>query len=59
MAIEVEPCCRSVGRSISGRGPKGELDVPIVAESKIVDIVRRLKLMIRLIHDSYQGRARV
>jgi hypothetical protein len=37
----------SVARSLSGRGPKGETDAPIVAESEIIDLVRRLKLIRR------------
>jgi hypothetical protein len=47
IAIGVEPECRSVARSLSGRGPKGEPDVLIIAESEIVNLVRRLKLIRR------------
>jgi hypothetical protein len=41
----VEAEYRSIARSISRWGPKGELDAPIVAESKITDLLRRLKLI--------------
>jgi hypothetical protein len=45
IAIGVEPECRSVARSLSGWGPKGEPDASIAAESEIADLVRRLKLI--------------
>jgi hypothetical protein len=45
IAIGVEIEYRFVARSLSGRGPKGELDAPITAESKITDLLRRLKLI--------------
>jgi hypothetical protein len=45
IAIGVEPECRSVARSLSERGTKAELDVPITAESEITDLLRRLKLI--------------
>jgi hypothetical protein len=45
IAIGVEPECRSVARSLSEWGTKGELDVPIAAESEITDLLRRLKLI--------------
>jgi hypothetical protein len=47
IAIEVEPECRSVARSLFGWGPKREPDTPIAAESEITDLVRRLKLIRR------------
>jgi hypothetical protein len=45
IAIGVETEYRSVARSLSKRGPKGEPDALITAESEIVDLVRRLKLI--------------
>jgi hypothetical protein len=45
IAIEVEPEYRSVARSLSGWGPKEESDASIVAESEIVDLLRRLKII--------------
>jgi hypothetical protein len=45
IAIGVEPECRSVARSLSGCGPKEESDAPIVAESEIMDLLKRLKLI--------------
>jgi hypothetical protein len=45
MAIAVEQERRSVPRSFSRRGPKGESDAPIAAESEIMDLVMRLKLI--------------
>jgi hypothetical protein len=45
IAIGVESECRYIARSLSGRGPKGEPDAPIAAESEITDLVRRLKLI--------------
>jgi hypothetical protein len=45
IAIGVESECRSVARSLSEWGTKGELDVPIAAESEITDLLRRLKLI--------------
>jgi hypothetical protein len=47
IAIEVEPECRSVARSLSRWGTKGEPDALIVAESEIMDLLRRLKLIWR------------
>jgi hypothetical protein len=47
IAIGVEPECRSVARSLSGRGPKEEPDAPIATESEIVDLLRRLNLIWR------------
>jgi hypothetical protein len=47
IAIEVEPEYRSVARSLSGWGPKEESDASIVAESEIVDLLRRLKIIRR------------
>jgi hypothetical protein len=37
--------CRSVARSLSGQGPKGEPDALITAESEILNLLRRLKLI--------------
>jgi hypothetical protein len=45
LAIRVEPEYRSVTRSLSGWGPKGELNAPIAAESEVVDFLRLLKLI--------------
>jgi hypothetical protein len=45
IAIRVEPEYRSVGRSLSRWGPKGEPNASIVAESEIVDSLSRLKLI--------------
>jgi hypothetical protein len=47
IAIRVEPEYRSVGRSLSRWGPKGEPNASIVVESEIVDSVSRLKLIRR------------
>jgi hypothetical protein len=48
IAIGVETEYRSVARSLSGRGPKGEPDDPITAESEIMNLLSRLKLIQRL-----------
>jgi hypothetical protein len=45
IAIGVEPEYRSVSRSLSGWGPKGESNVPIAAESKMTNLLRLLKLI--------------
>jgi hypothetical protein len=45
LAIGVEAEYRSVTRSLSGWGPKGELNVPIAAESEVMDFLRLLKLI--------------
>jgi hypothetical protein len=45
LAIRVEPEYRSVSRSLSGLGPKGEHNAPITAESEVVDFLRLLKLI--------------
>jgi hypothetical protein len=45
IAIGVDAEYRYVGRSLSRWGPKGESDAPIVAESDIADLMRRLKLI--------------
>jgi hypothetical protein len=47
ITIEVDPECRFVARSLSGRGPKGESDTPITVESEITDLLRRLELIRR------------
>jgi hypothetical protein len=47
IVIGVESEYRSVARSLSGWGPKGEPDAPIATESEIADLVRRLKLIWR------------
>jgi hypothetical protein len=41
LAIGVEPDYRSVTKSLSGWGPKGELNASITAESEVVDFLRR------------------
>jgi hypothetical protein len=43
IAIGVETEYRSVVRSLSGRGPKGEPNAPITAESEIMNFLRLLK----------------
>ncbi|WP_428637430.1 hypothetical protein, partial [Shewanella sp.] len=45
IAIGVEPEYRSVSRSLSGWGPKGEPNAPIVTESEMIDLLRLLKLI--------------
>jgi hypothetical protein len=45
IAIRVEPEYRSVSKSLSGWGPKEELNAPITAESEITDLLRLLKLI--------------
>jgi hypothetical protein len=45
LAIRVEPKYISVTRSLSGWGPKVELNVPIAAESEVADFLRLLKLI--------------
>jgi hypothetical protein len=45
LAIGVEPEYRSVTRSLSECGPKGELDAPIVAGSEVADFLRLLNLI--------------
>jgi hypothetical protein len=45
IAIGVEPEYKSVSRSLSGWGPKGELNAPITAESEMTDLLRLLKLI--------------
>jgi hypothetical protein len=44
IAIGVESEYKSIARSLFGRGPNGEPDAPIAAESAIVDLLRQLKL---------------
>jgi hypothetical protein len=39
IAIEIEACYRSVARSLSERGPKGEPNALIVAESEVTDFL--------------------
>jgi hypothetical protein len=39
ISIGVEPEYRSVARSRSGQGPKGEPNAPIIAESKVADFL--------------------
>jgi hypothetical protein len=45
MAIGVEPEYRSISRSLSGWGPKGDPNASIAAESKMTDLLRLLKLI--------------
>jgi hypothetical protein len=45
LAIGVEQEYRSVTRSLSGWGPKGESIAPITAESEVADFLRLLKLI--------------
>jgi hypothetical protein len=48
IAIGVEPEYRSVSRSLSRWGPKGEFNAPITVESEMVDLLRLLKLIWQL-----------
>jgi hypothetical protein len=41
LAIEVEPGYRYVTRSLTGCGPKGEHNAPIIAESEVMNFLRR------------------
>jgi hypothetical protein len=45
LAIGVEPEYRSVSKSLSGWGPKGEPNAPIVNESEVTDFLRLLKFI--------------
>jgi hypothetical protein len=45
LTIGVEPEYRSVTRSLSGWGPKGEPNVPITIKSEVADFLRLLKLI--------------
>jgi hypothetical protein len=45
LAIGVEPKYRTVSRSLSIWGPKGESNAPIATESVVVDFLRLLKLI--------------
>jgi hypothetical protein len=45
IAIGVEVEYRSVSRSLSGWGPKGEFNAPIIAEREMTDLLRLLKLI--------------
>jgi hypothetical protein len=45
IAIRVEAEYRSVSRSFSGWGPKGELNTSIAVESEMTDLLRLLKLI--------------
>jgi hypothetical protein len=45
IAIGVEPEYRSVSRSLSRWGSKGEPNVPITAESEMTNLLRLLKLI--------------
>jgi hypothetical protein len=59
--IRVEPEYRSVPRSLSGWGTKGEPNALITAESEVTNFFRSFEAdpAIGLIYNSYQGRARV
>jgi hypothetical protein len=45
IAIGVETEYRSIFISLSGWGPKGELNAPIIAERDMTDLLRLLKLI--------------
>jgi hypothetical protein len=45
LAIGVEAEYRSVTRSLSAWGTKGELNSPITVESEVTDLLRLLKLI--------------
>jgi hypothetical protein len=47
ITIWVETEYRSVVRYLSGWGPNGEHNAPITAESKIIDLMRQLRLIQR------------
>jgi hypothetical protein len=40
IAIRVDPEYRSISRSLSGWGPKGEPNAPIAAESEMTDLLK-------------------
>jgi hypothetical protein len=46
IAIGIEPEYRSVTRSLSAWGPKGEPNSLIVIESEVVDFLRLLQLIV-------------
>jgi hypothetical protein len=48
IAIGVEPEYRSVSRSFSRWGPKGDPNVPIAVESEMTDLLMLLKLIWQL-----------
>jgi hypothetical protein len=48
IAIGVEPEYRSISRSLSGWGSKGESNAPITTEKGMVDSLRLLKLIWQL-----------
>jgi hypothetical protein len=58
ITIRAESEYRSVIRSFSRYGPKEESNAPIATESEVVDFFEA-DLAIKLVHDSYRGRARV
>jgi hypothetical protein len=45
IAIELELQYRTIARSLSERGPKGEPDAPVAVGSEITDLLRQLKLI--------------
>jgi hypothetical protein len=45
IAIGIESEYRSVARSLNRKGPKGESNAPITAESKVMNFFRLLKLI--------------
>jgi hypothetical protein len=45
LAIRVELEYRSVTRSLSGWGPKGESNAPVTIESEVADFLRLSKLI--------------
>jgi hypothetical protein len=65
IAIGVEPEYRSVGRSLSAWGPKGESNAPIAAGSEVTNFLRRrcscscsfgVLWNVRVLNCTYQGR---
>jgi hypothetical protein len=48
IAIGVESGYRSISRSLSGWGPKGESNAPITAESEMTNLLGLLKLIWQL-----------
>jgi hypothetical protein len=45
LAIGLEPEYRSISRSLSGWGPKGEPNTPIATECEVTDFLRLLMLI--------------
>jgi hypothetical protein len=60
ISIGVDPKYTSVARSLSEWGPKGEPNASITIGSEVTESLKlEVDSMIGLIHDSYQGRAKL